>query len=335
MTINVGVIGTGDMGGRHAINFARTSGAQMVALMDVDEQRASTIAQNCGGAKIYNDATALIADDNVNAIVITSPDHTHAALAIQCINAGKPVLCEKPLATSAAEAHTVIDAEINAGRRLLQLGFMREYDPAHQAVKNTVASGQLGKPLLFRGVHINDRTAEWRSIEDVVTNSAIHDIHSARFMMPGEINSVYAQRIPAHVDRLDTSRLVTIHLNYDDGSLGIIQCNAASGYGYEVDVEITCETGVAHTHSLSSPLVKSNNLFGQWIEASWLQRFEQAYAIEAQAWIASLINNTPSGPSAWDGYASLLVADQCIASIQFGQPQSVNIPNIPKIYANT
>ena len=104
-TIAVGVIGTGGMGGRHAINLAqRINGAQVAAVMDIDQERASKIAAACGGAKVFDDARELIADEDVEAIVITSPDPTHAELTLACLEAGKSVLCEKPLATTLADA---------------------------------------------------------------------------------------------------------------------------------------------------------------------------------------------------------------------------------------
>ena len=154
--VKIGIIGTGGMGGRHALNLAlRTPGARVVGIMDVEAERAAAVAEVCDGAKIYTDADMLIADPNVDALVIASPDHTHARLASACIAAGKPVLCEKPLATSVSEAEGVVSAEVANGQRLVQLGFMREYDPAHRQIFDAVQSGRLGRPLYFRGTHTN------------------------------------------------------------------------------------------------------------------------------------------------------------------------------------
>ncbi|MFI5425603.1 Gfo/Idh/MocA family protein [Aeromicrobium sp. UC242_57] len=71
----------------------------------------------------------LIASRDVDAVIIASPDFTHADLTKACFAAGKPVLCEKPLAVTAADALSVVEAEVALGRRLLQVGFMRRYDP--------------------------------------------------------------------------------------------------------------------------------------------------------------------------------------------------------------
>ena len=247
--VKIGVIGTGGMGGRHARNLAlRTPGACVVGIMDVVPEQAAAVAEACGGAKIYTDANALIADPDVNALVIASPDHTHARLACTCIAAGKPVLCEKPLAISVAEARGVVEAEVAkaeaaGGKRLVQLGFMREYDPSHRQVFNAVRSGQLGRPLYFRGTHSNRGGENARSIDDVIINSAVHDIHSARWLLGGQVTSVYTSTIPADPNLPDTCRLAIIEMAFDYGALAIIEMNADAGYGYEVRVEVIGEKG--------------------------------------------------------------------------------------------
>ena len=110
--ISVGVIGTGGMGARHARNLStQVADARVAAVMDLDRSRAEAVAAECGDARAYGDAEALIADPAVDAVVIASPDPTHAALTLACLAAGKPVLCEKPLAASLAEAERVVRAE--------------------------------------------------------------------------------------------------------------------------------------------------------------------------------------------------------------------------------
>ena len=332
-TINIGVIGTGGMGGRHVRNLTHeVAAAQVVALMDVDQARLQEMAAACGASHTFTDSNALINHPAVEAVLIAAPDRFHAALTRACIAAGKPVFCEKPLASNAAEAYQVIEAEIAGGRRLVQLGFMREYDPAHVRVKQIMDSGELGKALAFRGFHINSPFGQPCSIEDVITNSAVHDIHSARWLMGDEIERVYTSYVPYHPAQPETARLVLIQLHYRNGAIGQIECNAEGGYGYEVDVKLTGETGSVHTNSLQSAIVSRANQRGQWVEEDWLQRFDQAYIIEARAWIDALQKGTATGPSAWDGYVAMIVADACVESAKRGQPVALNIPERPAIY---
>src|SRR5262245_49436285 len=99
--LSVGLIGLGGMGTRHALNLHhRIGAARVAAVYDVDVQRASQAASACGAAKISDDPLSLIQSDQVGAVVIASPDATHATFALECIRCQKPVLCEKPLAAS-------------------------------------------------------------------------------------------------------------------------------------------------------------------------------------------------------------------------------------------
>lgn len=331
--VRVGVIGTGGMGGRHARNLTNeVAAAQVVALADVDTARLQEVAAECGATHTFTDAIDLIRHPAVEAVLVAAPDRFHAALTTACIAAGKPVLCEKPLALSAAEALQIVDAEVAGGRRLVQVGLMREYDPAHLRVKQVMENGALGKPLAFHGSHINGGTLSGRTVEDVVTNSAVHDLHSARWMMGDEIVRVYTSHVPYSADRPDTARLMLLQLTFRGGAVGLIECNMEAGYGYEVDVKLTGERGSAQTSSLRSAVVSHQNQRGQWVEEDWLQRFDTAYIAEVRAWVRSVQLGAPAGPSAWDGYVSMLVADACIASAKSGQPVDVEIPETAGIY---
>lgn len=332
--IRIGVIGTGGMGGRHARNLAkRTIGAQVVAVMDVDRSRAEVVASDCGGAQLFTDASALIADAAVEAVLIASPDPSHAALTVACLQAGKQVLCEKPLATNVADAEKVLQAEIAQGHRLVQVGFMREYDPAHQRLREIVARGDIGSPLLFKGLHVNLGIDHTLKTDEVIVNSAIHDIHSARWLLGDEVASVYVQRVVAHEDKPESCRLLLMQLTMRNGSLALIEVNTDSGYGYTVEVEIVGQLGSARTASLQSPIVRRSGVQSRSIEANWLERFEAAYINEVQTWVQTLVHEgQPSGPTTWDGYISLAIADACIRSAETGQPQAVLAVERPAMY---
>ena len=331
-TIGVGVIGVGNMGGHHTGNLARqVAGANVVALMDVDEERLAAVADQFGG-RTFTDARALIADPEVEAVVIASPDATHTDYTLACLEADKPVLCEKPLATRAEDAERIFRAEVDKGRRSVQVGFMREYDPAHQKVKAVLDSGEIASPLLFRGFHYNLTQGGDRHIDEVIVNSAIHDIHSAHWLMGQEIVQVYVRHVPNAPERPETCRLLVVQLTFRDGSLGILQVNSEAGYGYEVDVEITGETGQVTTTALTSPVVRRSGGLSQAIEPEWNSRFDRAYLAEMQSWTAGVATGEFDGPTAWDGYTSLVVADACKRSFETGQPEVVPVVDRPDFY---
>ena len=332
-TIHVGLIGTGAIGGLHADNLMRrTLGARVVAVMDIDPERANAVAAACDGARVHADAGDLIADPAVDAILIASTDRTHADFAIACIEGGKPALCEKPLATTVADAERVLRAELAVGRRLVQVGFMREFDHAHRDIYDLLHGGVIGAALKFRSVHINPRFNRELTIDSVITNSLIHDIHSARWIMSEEISSAYVQWVPADPASPRSARLAEIQVTFESGAIGSLEYNGDSGYGYEVTVEVTGETGSARTASHPSPSLRQAGMASRAITPNWPQRFAQAYRDEVQAWINAISKNQATGPSVWDGYLSLVVAEACIRSAEAGTPQFANAGERPSMY---
>ena len=332
-TINVGVIGTGAIGGIHAENLMRrTIGARVVAVMDIDRERAAAVAAACDGARVFSEASDLIADPDVDAVLVASTDTTHADITIACIEAGKPVLCEKPLATTVADAERVLRAELKAGRRLVQVGFMREYDHAHKDLYDLLHGGAIGAALKFRSLHVNPRFVRELTIDSVITNSLIHDIHSARWIMPSEVASAYVQWVPTNSTRQQSARLADIQLVFADGAIGSLEYNGDSGYGYEVTVEVTGETGLITTADHPSPALRHSGSVSSAITPNWPERFAQAYIDEAQDWNNAIQRNEATGPSAWDGYMSLAVADASIRSANTGRPERVLASEQPSLY---
>ena len=331
--IPVGVVGTGGMGGMHAHCLHRkVAGARVAAVSDVDADRAGRVARECGGAAVFGDAAEMIRDERVEAVVIASPDPTHAELVLECLRLGKPVLCEKPLATSPEEALGIVEAEVEAGRKLVQVGFMRRYDPQHVDVKNVAASGAIGEPVLFKGWHRNAQIPPGVDSEWVVINAAIHDLDSARWMLETEVEEVFVRGLNTTNSSGGEFDLQLIQLTFSDGRLATIEVNVDAGFGYEVGVEVVGTSGTAYTAPPSGATVRLDRGFTQKVDGDWLDRFEPAYTIELQEWVESIDGGRPPAPDAWDGYASLVVAGACIASIRSGNPEVVTVPEKPALY---
>lgn len=331
--ISVGVVGTGGMGGMHAENLhSRVVGARVAAVADLDTARAGRIAERCGAA-VFQDAVEMIRDDSVEAVVIASPDESHAGLTLECLRNRKPVLCEKPLAISPAEAREVVDAEGDLGQKLVQGGFMRRYDPQHVDVKETVASGAIGPPVLFKGLHRNPELSTGATSESVVVNSAIHDLDSARWLLGQEIEEVYARGVNTARTPDGPFDLQLIQLSMSGGCLGIIEVYVDAGYGYEVAAEIVGGQGTVHTAPPDGAVVRRDHASSQRLENDWLERFRTAYIVELQHWVEALGGGQPTGPDAWDGYVSLVAAEVCAASLREGLPQRMPATERPALYA--
>ena len=331
--LRVGVVGTGRMGGRHARNIhAYVGEARLVAVMDVDSDRAGQIAA-LAGAAVFTDGEALIASDDVDAVIIASPDPTHAALALACLEQRKPALVEKPVATELDDAAALVEREASLGRRLLQVGLMRYYDPRHIGVKDAVDAGAVGRPLMFRGWHRNPREATPQTSAEVLINSAVHDLYTARWLLGQEVTEIYVRGTTIDPQRTDQLDLQLVTMAMSEGALASVEVSQDSGFGYEVGVEITGPKGVVSTSPHHTPLVRHDGEIGQRVDPDWLERFATAYILEVQAWSAAVVTGRPQGPSAWDGYLTLAAALAGADSIDRGAPVEVEIPERPALYA--
>ena len=230
------------MGSRHIENLRAIEGIGLT-IADVDLDRAAEIAGP--ESAVTEDPYLLIADPSIDGIVIASPDHTHADYAIACMAAGKRVLVEKPLAETAHDAQRVMETEAATGRRLIQVGFMREFDPEHEVLRTEIERGAIGRPILIRCTHAN--AGAGAPPVDAFIRSAVHDLHTLRFLSDQEIQEVMVHTIAAEGDA-GLIRLAAITCRMDS-ALGTIALNLASAYGYDVEVEVTGESGMVRTET--------------------------------------------------------------------------------------
>jgi myo-inositol 2-dehydrogenase / D-chiro-inositol 1-dehydrogenase len=333
--LSVGVIGTGRMGARHALNLHRfVKGARVAAIYDLDQARARQVAEECGSARAFSDPLQLIQDAGVEAVVIASPDPTHAAFVHECLRQHKPVLCEKPLTTTAAEAQKLIEAEQVLGQRLISVGFNRRFDPRHLAVRQAVAAGEIGRAILYKGVHRNATIPPYSPGESVVTGSAIHDIDSIRWLLGQEITEVYVRGVRTHSSFSDeTLDMLLLQMVVSGDCLATVEVSVAIEYGYEVSGEIVGERGTALTTQPGLALVRSREARSVAVTTDGLVYFHESYVSELMHWVQALQTRQAfTGASAWDGYMSLVVSDACIQSLHSGTPVPVSTPERPGFY---
>jgi myo-inositol 2-dehydrogenase / D-chiro-inositol 1-dehydrogenase len=324
MSLAVGVIGTGVMGAEHArLLRCVTNGAYLAAVCDADAHRATVAAQ---GAAVFTDAHALIASDQVQAVIIASPDATHAEYALACIAAGKPVLCEKPIAATAAEGLAIVQAEAALGRRLVTVGFMRRFDPAYTEMQATLASGRIGAPVLLHNIHRNVSAPDWFTGAMAVTNSFVHEIDISRWLLGSEMVTAQVTSAPGGDPMLVT-------MQTDKGELVSTEVFMNAAYGYHVHAELVGRQGTVEMAAQAHTLTNLSHAQSFGFPAHWVPRFAEAYRLQMQTWVDATRAGQTTGASAWDGYVTTSIAEQIVGGMGSLGPIALSYPPRPALYA--
>jgi len=333
MTVRVGLIGAGVMGSDHAqILSSAVAGVELVAVSDPEAARAAKIVEICPQARALADPIDLIRDSRVDAVLVASPDETHGALVLACLDVGKPVLCEKPLAASADGCLKIIAKEHALGRRLVSVGYMRRFDPGYVEMKRRLRTGDMGAALIMHCIHRNVAASPSATAPMLITNSAVHEIDAARFVLDVEI-----ERITVVTPRKTTLARIQdpqiMLLAMDNGVVVDAEIFINAQYGYDVRAELVCEHGtitLTPPHDVTTTR-SANQAFA--FPSDWRPRFAAAYRAELQAWTKGLNSGVAAGASAWDGYVATAVAAAGVQSLASGQPVEVTLEPRPALYA--
>lgn len=322
MTVRIGVVGAGGMGDCHARNVSEMAQAEVAWIADPDSQRGQALAAEVSAVWL---ADGLDGFDRCDAVVVACPDQFHRRFVEAALESGRPVLCEKPVSVTMDDAVALADLEVAGGRRLVQMGFMRVFDPAHQQVAE--ACSGLGSINRLRAVHRN-RNTEARSIHELLVQSVIHDFHTVRWLTGSEVVSVDTQVVrrrgrPVHL--VVVARLAS-------GALAVIEFDDAAA-GYEVAVEVVADDGQVNSAEPRRALVRSQGQLASAIGADWFAPFQDAYRLEMADFVASVAAGEARGPSLWDGLAAQVLVEAAHESAQRGGPVAVPMLDQPDLYA--
>lgn len=327
--VSVGVIGAGAMGASHARTLAAAvPGARVTRVFDMDTARAAGLADEVG-AEPADSPTALI--DAVDAFVIASPDFTHADLAIAGIEAGKHVLCEKPLAPTADEALRVVEAEVAAGRRFVQLGFNRRFDPGFVDLKSSILDGTLGDVRIVHGIHRNASNTTSTDDATLVTGSMIHEFDTFRWLLDDEITGIRVESPIAEGFR--DPQVATLWMR--DGQMITVEVFVNAAYGYDVRVEVVGTGGSATLAPQSPVLRRLAGVGGGAIGTDFVEHFADSYRIELSTWAEASARGEVTGADAWDGYVANVVAAAGVDALRSGERRSVDLAERPDLYGRS
>jgi myo-inositol 2-dehydrogenase/D-chiro-inositol 1-dehydrogenase len=334
MTLTIGVIGTGMIGQDHIRRISHVlSGAEVTAVTDVDADAARHAAAGLKNATVHPTGQDLIADANVDAVLVASSGPTHEEYVLASIAARKPVFCEKPLATSTAACRNIIDAEVAAGRRLVQVGFMRRYDASYRALKKVIDDGTIGAPLMYYSGHRNPSVPEHYTKDMAIVDTAVHDFDVARWLLAEEFAGIRV--LPAKRNRLggELQDPLLMILETGSGVLVNVETSVNIRYGYDIRGEVIGEEGTVSIADGSQVSLRQAGRVSGPVPADWRERFIAAYDTELQAWIdAVAAGEGATGPSSWDGYAAQVVCDAGLRALAGGDRVAIQMIEKPSIY---
>ncbi|MCE9681158.1 Gfo/Idh/MocA family protein [Halomonas alkalisoli] len=335
MIVRIGVIGTGMIGEEHARRITQQlTGGEIVAVTDVNLDQARAVVDRLGlDAHVYEDGHQLIQADDVDAVLVTSWGPTHEEYVLAAIAAGKYVFCEKPLATTAEGCRNIIDAEVEAGKRRVQVGFMRRYDSGYRMMKDAIEGNRLGEPLMIHAAHRNPEVPERYITPMAIHDTLIHeldtfrwllddDYRSAQVVFPRKTRHAHSQVADPQIVMLETVKGVRIDVEV------FVNCR----YGYDIQCDVVGEEGIARLPEPQSLQFRQAGQLSNEILQDWKKRFSEAFDVELQAFIDSVANGEIGGPSSWDGYAAAIAGDICVRAQESGSIEPIEMPERPAFY---
>ena len=338
MTVRVGVVGAGMIGQDHIRRLTEVvTGAAVTVVTDIDAARAAEVAARVGARAVPAGAD-LIASPDVDAVLVTSWGPTHARHVLDAIAAGKPVFCEKPLATTAEDCLRIVDAERAHGRRLVQVGFMRRFDAGYRQMKEVIASGALGAPLIVHCAHRNPTVPDSYTSAMAAQDTAVHEIDVLRWLLDDEI--VSAQVITPRATSKRFAHLEDPQIMYFETASGVridLEVFVNCQYGYDIQCETVGEAGLVRLPDPAAVGVRTAGQHGTAVLQDWKGRFADAFDTEFREWINAVAAGAePTGPTAWDGYAATVITDAAVRSLEsHGTVVTVDMKPRPAFYGGT
>ena len=343
--IKVGIIGCGAITQRrHAPEYAENPDVQIAGFFDVVRERAESLVHRYGG-RIYDSYQSMLADREIDAVSMCVANRYHAPIALEALNAGKHVLCEKPMATSLEDAERMIRAA-EENQRFLMIGHNQRLVPAHIRAKELIKRGEIGRVLSFHTTFGHSGPESW-SVEKgahtwffkkkdafmgVMGDLGIHKADLIRWLIDDEIAEV--QALVATLDKRDEKGNF---IDVDDNAIcilksrkGIIGTLTASWtyYGEENNSTVLYGTDgymkICDHPDYPIMIVKKNKERVYYKVGGIQTNDNQTKSGVIDMFIRSIKNNTPPEISGWEGLQALKIVFACLESAQKGMTVKIS-----------
>lgn len=332
--LRVGVVGAGLMGADHIIRIQeRVAGAFVSAVIDTDPARAQEAAATAPGSAVFTSLDDAIASGAMDAVLIATPGQFHLPSLTSVLAAGLPTLCEKPLTPDAASALAIVEAEVAGGRRLIQVGFMRRFDPGYRELRDIVAAQPYGDLLALRCQHRNPAVPEGYTNEMLIPDSVVHEIDTVRFLTNSPIVAVEVKHLKRNSKNFaHLNEPILAFLETENGVVADVEMNVSAGFGYQVKTEAVFESGIVEIGRTAGTTIWSDGRYFGTEHVTFKTRFKEAFETELQCWVKAARNGTIDGPSAWDGYLAAATCEAGSQAIATGTRIEVDYATKPDLY---
>lgn len=328
--VAVGLIGAGRIGTSHAQVVAeRVPGARLVAVSDPRAEAARSLASRFGARAVPHPAE-LMSDPEIEAVVIAASSTAHAELVTAAAAAGKAVFCEKPAATSLAEADHSLTV-VEAAGVPFQVGFNRRFGADFQAARSVIAAGGIGTPQLMRSLTRDPGLTDPGAVPPwtIFTQTLIHDFDTLNWFNSGsEPVGVYATAdalvAPEYkaAGLLDTAVVV---ITYDNGARAVAEASFSASYGYDVRGEVFGSAGMVSVGDgrRTAMVLRDHNGLHQQTARSDVELMLDTYTAEFIEFVAAVREKREPAVTGRDARRALAVALACITSYQRNSPVAI------------
>lgn len=335
-TVRVAVIGTGRMGADH-INRLTTqiSGAEVTAIIDLDEEQARQAAKLAPDAEIFPDFNAAIEAAAMDAVLIASPGPAHEAAIMPALAAGLPILCEKPLTEDSVSSRRIVDAELKLDRPHIQVGFTRRFDAEYLEMRRLVEERDAGELLMLHCVHRNPTVPASYRPEMLIADSVVHEFDATSWLAGAAIRNVevrHGRRNSLARDDMREPILVLFELTND--VLVDVEMNVNAQFGYQVTTEAVFEQGLARFGDPSGVQIFRNQQASFPVHHGHSDRLDGAFRNQLQTWINGIAQgNFVNGPNAWDGYQAARACEAGVKALNEGVRVDIPVEERPAFYS--
>jgi myo-inositol 2-dehydrogenase/D-chiro-inositol 1-dehydrogenase len=334
--VGIGIVGAGRMGSIHARLIARrVPEAILVGIADVNLPAAQRLADNLGGVPVFGSLDEMLGGPALQAVLIATSSNRHLEAIVATAAAGKDILCEKPIALTMADTVAGI-AAADAARVRLQVGFMRRWDPDYGRAKARLASGVLGRPMLFKSLQFDSEPppsafADPKVSGGIMVDMGIHEFDLACWLMDDDVVEVHAfGSSVAHPDLATVGDVdsAVVNLLFAGGTTGAVELARNTTYGEDVRTEVLGTAGsvwVGHlpiSHGAWSGGDAGGAVAADGVDPS-VPRFETAYAEQVRGFARAILEDRPVDVPGSTSEAALAIALAADRSMREGRPVTV------------